>query len=313
MANKGKVPVSVIRNAQQRLSLYGKHAVVVGGTSGIGQAMAVRLAQANANVYIVGRNKQSGQSIVEEMKKASTSIPEIVAKTPSTLPPPKYGFIESDVSLLRNVRQTSQHLQDLLPKIDYLICTQGIATMADRTETSEGIEQKLALHYYSRYAFAVHLHSHMEKSVDPRFISVLSAGVHGVYEHFKEDPDLIKNFSLKNMADATGMYNDFAIHALREKYPKIAYFHIAPGYIATNWGKEMPALVKPVLNFFKRFARTKEDCAEYMCQTIFTPGYKAPGMFYLNQYGYPTSITKLHTAENVETIWKHTEAIINKF
>ena len=313
MTEAGKIAVDIVRKAQRHLSLHGKHAVVVGGTSGIGHAMAVRLAQANANVQIVGRNKQAGLAIVEEMKRASTSIPEIVAKTPSSFQPPKFGFIECDASLLRNVKQTSQHIKDLIPKVDYLICSQGIATVAGRTETSEGIEQKLALHYYSRYAFPLHLRSHLQKSVDPRYISVLSGGVHNIYKSFKEDPDLVKNFSLINMANATGMYNDFACDALSQRYPDISFIHIAPGTIATNWGKEMPWYIKPILNVAKKYFRTKEDCAEYLCQTIFKPDFKAPGSYILNQYASPAKITELHTRENVDLIWKHTESVINKF
>ena len=35
-------------------------------------------------------------------------------------------------------------------KLDILVMTQGIATTQGRTETEEGIDMKLALHYYSR-------------------------------------------------------------------------------------------------------------------------------------------------------------------
>ena len=49
-------------------SLIGKNAVCVGGTSGIGQGIAIRLAQSHANVTIIGRNADAGAKIVSEMK-----------------------------------------------------------------------------------------------------------------------------------------------------------------------------------------------------------------------------------------------------
>lgn len=42
---------------------------------------------------------------------------------------------------------TSRYAQD---KLDILVLTQGIATTQGRTETEEGIDMKMALHYYSR-------------------------------------------------------------------------------------------------------------------------------------------------------------------
>ena len=105
---------------QQKLNLYGKQAIVVGGTSGIGNGIAMRLAQANANVAIVGRNKAAGLKIVEEMKKASLSIPDVANRNPADQPP-KFTFIESDVSLIGQVKKTSEFIKDLVPKVDYLV------------------------------------------------------------------------------------------------------------------------------------------------------------------------------------------------
>lgn len=40
----------------------------MGGTAGIGRAFAIRLAQANVSVNVLGRNEQAGKKIVDEMK-----------------------------------------------------------------------------------------------------------------------------------------------------------------------------------------------------------------------------------------------------
>ena len=45
----------------------------------------------------------------------------------------------------------SQLLARRVP-LDYLVLTQGIASLDGFTPTSEGIDRKLALHYYSRIA-----------------------------------------------------------------------------------------------------------------------------------------------------------------
>ncbi len=56
------------------------HAVVVGGTSGIGHGIALRLAEANASVTIVGRDATRGSAIVEDMKKRGKGTYNFVGK-----------------------------------------------------------------------------------------------------------------------------------------------------------------------------------------------------------------------------------------
>lgn len=53
--------------ASAAVSMIGKHAVVVGGTSGIGHGIALRLAKAGCSVTIVGRSASRGVAIVESM------------------------------------------------------------------------------------------------------------------------------------------------------------------------------------------------------------------------------------------------------
>jgi hypothetical protein len=150
----------------------------------------------------------------------------------------------------------------------------------------------------------------LSKANDPRVVSVFSAGVHKPYKHLQDDVDLKKNYSLSNMASATGLYNDLAVDALSKINKSISYIHIAPGIVQTNWGKDLPFYIKPALPIlFKFFGKTKEDCAEFMCKSIFNAQYKAPGYFLLDQYGNPTKKTSMHTTENVQFLWNHTEKV----
>jgi NAD(P)-dependent dehydrogenase (short-subunit alcohol dehydrogenase family) len=51
-----------------KLDLAGKTAVVIGGTSGIGRALATGLAQAGANVVPTGRRTELAQAVADEIK-----------------------------------------------------------------------------------------------------------------------------------------------------------------------------------------------------------------------------------------------------
>ena len=123
------------RNAKANCA--GRRAVVVGGTSGIGHGIAMRLAKANFGVTIVGRNAERGKEIVAQL---------------TALGGQSHEFMACDATLISNLRAFAGEYAKKYPALDVLVETQGIASVEGRVETAEGIDQKLALHYYGRMA-----------------------------------------------------------------------------------------------------------------------------------------------------------------
>jgi NAD(P)-dependent dehydrogenase (short-subunit alcohol dehydrogenase family) len=206
----------VARNSQNAAAFVGKRAVVVGGTSGIGQGIALRLAKANMKVTIVGRDAARGAQIVQQMNDAGGS---------------DHDFIPCDCFSIANVRKCSR---DILSKSDILhmlVLTQGMATIQGFTPTQEGLDQKLTLHYFSRVAFIESLLPALRKSDDARVLSVLSAGVHSAYEGYNSDFTLERTYSIKNAADSAGFYNDLALDSLSRENPSMSFQHAAPGFV----------------------------------------------------------------------------------
>jgi hypothetical protein len=204
------------RNALNAAAFAGKRAVVVGGTSGIGQGIALRLAQANMKVTILGRDAVRGAQIVQQMRDAGGSEPE---------------FMSCDCFSLENVRKCSRDILAKNDSLSMLVLTQGMATIQGFTPTAEGLDQKLTLHYFSRVAFIQSLLPALRNSADARVLSVLSAGVHGAYEGYSSDFTLEDTYSIKNAADAAGLYNDVALDALSRENPSISFQHAAPGFV----------------------------------------------------------------------------------
>ena len=94
------------------------------------------------------------------------------------------------------------------------VVSQGIATMQGYTPTTEGVDVKLSLHYYSRMGFITSLLPALRRSTNPRVLSVLSAGMHKGSKELLTDLGLAHSYSLANAANAAGFYNDLGLDAL---------------------------------------------------------------------------------------------------
>jgi NAD(P)-dependent dehydrogenase (short-subunit alcohol dehydrogenase family) len=121
-------------------------AVVVGGTSGVGAATVTSLTSVfngDIDVYV-------GLALPSASASSASSQDE------SKLGKPVRDFIPCDVWLMRDVARATNELKTTkgVEKINYLVLTPGMMTMQGRTESDEGIDQKMAVHYYGRWKFA---------------------------------------------------------------------------------------------------------------------------------------------------------------
>jgi NAD(P)-dependent dehydrogenase (short-subunit alcohol dehydrogenase family) len=304
-----------VRAANAAVSLLGRQAVVVGGTNGIGKGLAIRLAQAGASVTIVGRSESRGLEVVASMQKEGPAAEAV------------HRFLPCDCFLLSNVSSCVEVIKaEHAAGVDFLVCSQGMATVQGFTPTSpdEGLDQKMALHVFSRAAFARGLQPVMAKTDDSRFMSILSAGVHGPYAGYAADPELAQgSYSIRNAADAAGMYNDIIADSLGRQYTASTFLHVAPGFVATAWGTEMPWALRVAVRGLQAVAgRSLHDNAEYMFRALTSPTHsrhtatgdtqQSTGFFLVDQYGSSDTakVTELHDCAR-ESVWSHITAVLD--
>lgn len=194
-------PLSAIRsaNVSKLPTNYTPVGVFVGGTSGIGQAMAEAFAQmikGKATIVLVGRNKTAADTIIANLPKDATE---------ST-----FEFVQCDVTLMRNVAAASKEILAKHPRINYLVLTPGFISMKGFDPSEEGIDRKLACHYYGRWKFINDLlpalRSAEAEGQDARVLSVMAASKGGAID--LEDLGLKKTYSVNNAALAAPTYND---------------------------------------------------------------------------------------------------------
>lgn len=92
-----------MNNQQDQKDLEGKIALVTGGTKGIGKAIAVRLAQAGAQVIVTARNHPGETDL-------------------------NYHFIAADLSRLADVTNVANEIIELFGRVDILVNNMGANT-----------------------------------------------------------------------------------------------------------------------------------------------------------------------------------------
>ena len=202
-------------------------------------------------------------------------------------------------------------------QLDYLVMSQGMATIQGFTPTKDGFDQKLSLHVYSRVILAQILAPTLAKSEvngGGKVISVLSAGIHGVYPHIADDPTLEKNYSIKNAADAAGVYNDLTMDKLSRAHPNVSFTHAAPGFVNTNWGTEMPFYLRYLIRPLQVFGKSRQKCADQLGSSWLE---KPAGFHLMKENGdcSATYATPAHTRliETTPGWWEDTQKRLEKW
>jgi NAD(P)-dependent dehydrogenase (short-subunit alcohol dehydrogenase family) len=274
------------------MSTATKRALVVGGTSGIGHGCALALAKRGVDVTIAGRSTKAGTQILDQLQ--------------TIAPNGKHAFVKIDCFSLKDVKKVADQINGSDDGLDYLVMSQGMATIQGFTPTTDGLDQKMSLHYYSRMLLGASLALKLGASSDPRVMSVLSGGVHSPYKGFKNDVDLKKHYSIPNAANAAGFYNDLGLDTLADQHPSISYTHSAPGFVATKWGTEMPWYIRgPTRMFQFAVGKSKEDCGEDLVKGMLENSKK--GFNVMDQNGRVAgSKTSMHSADSKSFIWGHT-------
>lgn len=140
---------------------------------------------------------------------------------------------------------------------------------------------------------------------------MLSAGIHSPYSLYASDPDLKTSYSLKNAADAAGLYNDVAADFMSEIHAPIKFIHAAPGLVATRWGTEMPWAVRMAVRLLQKAGKSSADCAEFMLSGLINPDLANRRFYLMNQDGSEAKPTKLH-AEAKDSVKAHTMDVLNR-
>ncbi|KAF9477268.1 NAD(P)-binding protein [Pholiota conissans] len=283
-------------------------AVFVGGTSGIGQGMAEVFAdntKGDSHIVIVGRNRDAAERTLSSFPKPTSGV---VARE----------FVQCDVTLMKNVQQATTDILARYPKINYLVMSPGIMTFDGRTETTEGIDRKLAVHYYARWKFLQDLLPGLRKAKDEgeevAVMSVLAPSYGGAID--VNDLPLKNGYSVTKAALATPTYNDLMMESFAALEPRIPFIHSHPGFVRTglvsssnSWlFSKMSGIL---LALTRPLSLSPEQCAQYMWHSIYSTA-TTPGAWRTGANGEDLKKTRYFGDDMQRAkLWEHTARVMS--
>jgi len=204
--------------------MRGKICLVTGGTSGIGAATSIALAQEGAAIIIVGRNKGKCEKIVDKIKTVTGNS--------------SVDYMVADLSSFKDIHELSEELKTRIPHLDVLINNVG-AKFVKRQVTVDGYEMTFSLNYLGHFLLTHLLLDLLEESESARIITVAS-GAHGGCSNINfDDLQSQTEYNGKHAYAQSKLANILFTYELSRRLAgkEISVNALHPGGVATNFCK----------------------------------------------------------------------------
>ncbi|CAI5694610.1 unnamed protein product [Oreochromis niloticus] len=226
------------------VSVAGRSFMITGANSGIGKATAMAIAKRGGTIHMVCRNKD----------KAEEARADIVKETGN-----KEVYVHIlDLSETKKVWEFAEGFKRKYKSLNVLINNAGVI-MSQRDLNAEGLEKSFATNVLGVYILTKSLIPLLEKSADPRVITVSSGGM------------LVQKLRTGNLQSERGRYDSTMVYAqhkrqqvvmteqLAKTHTNIHFSVMHPGWVDT------PAVANAMPDFhqsMKDSLRTPEQGAD---------------------------------------------------
>jgi len=228
--------------------MQGKVVVITGGTSGIGQVAAERLAAMGARIVLVARSQSRGEATLRRLRELAPAQAHSV----------HYG----DISRLADLHRLAVEIRAAEPRIDVLINNAG-AAFGRREVTEDGLELTFATNHMSYFVLTHGLRDSLIAVGAARVINTSSRAHEGAKIDF-DDLQMQKNYSLYRAYGCSKLCNIIFTRGLvrRLEGTGITANSLHPGFVKTRIGDQNAGFGGAIFRFMKNFALTPEKGAE---------------------------------------------------
>jgi NAD(P)-dependent dehydrogenase (short-subunit alcohol dehydrogenase family) len=237
--------------------MNGKTVVVTGGTSGIGEIAAERLAQKGARIVLIARDKSRAHATLRRLRERGPRL--------------AHSVHYADLTRLTEMKRVAAQIASQEPRIDVLINNAGALFGAHRV-TDDGLEYTFALNHMAYFVVTEGLRERLEASAPARIVNTASAAHHGATLDF-DDLQSEKSFSARKAYGRSKLCNVLFTRELARRLQGtgITANCLHPGFVATRFGDQSGGLISHFVWFAKFFAISSEKGAQTIVYLASSP------------------------------------------
>ena len=279
----------------KEISMQGKKCLVTGATSGIGEAIALALAQKGAEVIIVSRNEEKCARIVSQIQEQSGNS--------------AISYFRANLSSQQGIRLLAAEVKKKYSTLDVLVNNAG-GFFWKRQESVDGIEMTFALNHLNYFLLTNLLLDLLRNSPSARIVNT-SSGVHNNQVIDFNDLQLKKNylhFKAYGKSKLANLYFTYEL-ARRLNGSGITVNAFNPGFTKSNIAKEgnlATQIFMPLTNMFSNPTEQGADAGVYLASSPEVE--RITGKYFFERKPIPSSDIS-YDEEIAQRLWNISEEL----
>jgi NAD(P)-dependent dehydrogenase (short-subunit alcohol dehydrogenase family) len=268
--------------------------LVTGGTSGVGKAAALGLAETGAAVVITGRNRERGKAVIDKCLQIN--------------PAGIFQFIEADMSTRQGIRTVADEYTSRFDSLNVLLNCMGILSLKRET-TADGIEKTFFIDYLSHFMITALLVDLLKQGQPSRIITI--SGGPGMLEKTRintGDLQFANGYNGFKAAVQAAMCRAIFSFELAEK-PKgtgVTAHTFHPGLVKTRLSRKLPIVLRAIVAVAAPFMR--ERCPTAVFAATSPSLEETTGQFLDDSKIIPFN-PKYYKKEDVDLLWAESERL----
>jgi hypothetical protein len=276
----------------EQIDLSGKRMAVIGGTNGLGQAIARQALARGADVTVVGRTFRDD-------------------------PAPRLTFVAADLSSMKEAARLGRELP--AEQYDVVVFTTGIIAARTREQTPEGLERDLAISYLNRLAILQGLSPRLGSARPggvprPRVFLMGSPGTGSLGD--PDDLNSERNYRPMVAHARTIAGNEMLVLGAGDRFPGPEFFGLAPYLIKTGIRSNLLGDGSLAHKLFETlvgiFMQSAETYAKRIVSLLFAPDLDGRTGLILGHEGRPILPTPGLSGAYIDRYLTASEALLRR-
>jgi len=269
-----------------------KNIVITGGTSGIGEAAAIHLAEQGARIILVARSSE----------RAVVTLKKLQAVNPRA----SHAFYLADLSSIAEMKRIAAKISNDEPAIDVLINNAGAVFMRDE-QTVDGLSPTFALNHLAYFVLTLELLPNLRRATEARILCTASRAhryAHMDFTHLQRNGILgYAQSKLENL-----LFVHKLAQLLRSEHITVNAFH--PGFVDTRFADNTNVLWRTLMRLRKTlFGLTPEQGARTLIHlATSSEGSSTSGAYFVDCKPQPSSSAAVND-EQAQKLWQISVAL----